>query len=511
MAVIGILLAIAIAYLVHCAYERWQHYQIGKKIGVPHDPPGFFLGSFTQVSAYVQKYGVERMPFFHLEQFKKHGENFIIFNAAILAQINTRNLEVIRNVFIKQFSKFVDREDVHPFFGNFPMGESLLQVGKTGPHDYGWKAIRSVASPAFTTGKMKQMFPVIHERCLKLISVLKEKATSGVVFDIYDEFQALTLDVIGRTAFGTNADSLSDRNDHFYTASRKYVGSMDYRESFAIKIGFIFPSIFPFIVAFDKLYWIQRGLINDLRKVLSYRKQHADEARKVDLIQLMLKEDEERQIRENKPAMREDTIISNCFGFLIAGYETTSTALAYTSWLLAQHPEVQSTLHNEIVEAFDAEDEVDYDTAMKLPYLNTVYKESLRLKPPVVTFCARTALEDVTIGDLHIPRGVSVSAPVHCIHWDEKHWPDPFKFDPTRFTDGKQHDPLTWIPFGIGPRMCAGMRFAEMELKLTLVELIRKYEILPDPSNTDSDLKSTLSTVLLRPVDGVKVVLKNRS
>uniref|UniRef100_A0AC35FBL1 Cytochrome P450 n=1 Tax=Panagrolaimus sp. PS1159 TaxID=55785 RepID=A0AC35FBL1_9BILA len=115
----------------------------GPAIGLPQ----FFMGHIYDIMQHARKYGQSAMPSFILKWKKEHGDVF---------GVNVYDPEMIKEIFIKQFSCFVSRE-VSTFTQGYPLGESLLQVEKEGPHGYGWKEIRSIASPTFTTGKMKMV------------------------------------------------------------------------------------------------------------------------------------------------------------------------------------------------------------------------------------------------------------------------------------------------------------------------------------------------------------------
>uniref|UniRef100_A0A914PEZ8 Cytochrome P450 n=1 Tax=Panagrolaimus davidi TaxID=227884 RepID=A0A914PEZ8_9BILA len=191
------------------------------------------------------------------------------------------------------------------------------------------------------------MHQIIHERVIEFTKVLKFKCRENDCIDIYDEFQALTLDVIGRTAFGIEADSLNDRNDEFYVNARKIVAA--------------------FTLEKTPLIWLSTG------------------------------------------------------------YETTSTALAYASWHLAMDQDVQHRLFEEIEDTI-GDGDADYDTAMKLPYLDAVFHEVLRLSPPVVTFTMRTCIKETEVKGYKFLPGMNVGFGVQCIHWNEELWPEPLKF-----------------------------------------------------------------------------------
>uniref|UniRef100_A0AC34QP73 Cytochrome P450 n=1 Tax=Panagrolaimus sp. JU765 TaxID=591449 RepID=A0AC34QP73_9BILA len=299
-------------FLFFIFFKRYQQIQRGKhELGLNGPKPNIFFGNLLDLIKIIYFKGREFTPMVFHDYQKLYGvENL---------QISTTNREFIKEVFIKQFSKFVERELLTPLTDCFPIYESLLQIGKTGPHKYGWKDIRSVVSPAFTTGKMKMMHPILFERSTALVDILSKKAKEDDIIDLYEEFQALTMDVIGRTAFGVNCDALNDRNDLFYVKCRKFFNEFNMKNSFALLIGFISRPIGYLVRPFSSIYWTQLAIARNLRQVIAYRKEHMDEYQRVDLIQLLLKEDEERQKRENKPPMHIDTIVSNCFGFMLAG------------------------------------------------------------------------------------------------------------------------------------------------------------------------------------------------
>jgi cytochrome P450 len=178
-----------------------------------------------------------------------------------------------------------------------------------------------------------------------------------------------------------------------------------------------------------------------------------------------------------------DQIAGFSVEFLLAGYDTTSTALSYTSYLLAMNTDVQERLQTEIDEFFEEHPEASlYEAAQKLKYLDMVIQESLRYYSPVPKtqrYCSKT----VTVGNVTIPEGAEIIIPINLIHRSPTYWPDPYKFDPERFTDeAKASRPqLAHMPFGWGPRNCIGLRFALLESKIALMEILRKFSFVRAP------------------------------
>jgi cytochrome P450 len=192
-----------------------------------------------------------------------------------------------------------------------------------------------------------------------------------------------------------------------------------------------------------------------------------------------------------------DETISNIFVFMVAGYETTSTALAYSTYILATMPDIQERLMEEIDQNdWDHINEEDaFETATNLSYLDLFIREVLRMYPitaramgrecnATTTVCGHT-IEKGLVGlkfIIHLSfafSGSAIQPDVFTIHYNPDLWgpEDPNLFIPERHAV-KRH-PVAWMPFGVGPRNCVGMRFAFAELKMCLIRLLRQYRILP--------------------------------
>lgn len=149
--------------------------------------------------------------------------------------------------------------------------------------------------------------------------------------------------------------------------------------------------------------------------------------------------------------LNEDEIIAQAVTFLMAGYETTATALTYATYELALNPEVQDKLCDEIKASINSNGRIDYDVLCRLPYLDAVISEALRHHAPAVKI-TRMASQEYKVGSTGITvyPGQQVDIPIYAIHHDEKYYPNPFKFDPERFMPHNKHNlvPYTYLPFG---------------------------------------------------------------
>jgi cytochrome P450 len=204
--------------------------------------------------------------------------------------------------------------------------------------------------------------------------------------------------------------------------------------------------------------------------------------------------------------MTDDQVRDEVATIFLAGHETTALSLSFAMLLLAEHPEVQARVRAEVDTVLGDRDATMEDVR-RLPYVEAVLKESMRVLPPVYMF-GREALEDVEIAGWVVPRGTQVLTPVCAIHKDARWYDDPERFMPERWLDGlaDRLPKYAYLPFGGGARVCVGNHFAMLEGILGLATLLQRLEFSPDP---DFELE-LLTSVTLRPKGGVKVRVSQR-
>ncbi|EDO32658.1 predicted protein [Nematostella vectensis] len=194
-----------------------------------------------------------------------------------------------------------------------------------------------------------------------------------------------------------------------------------------------------------------------------------------DFVQLML--DAQEQTIEGVAKLNDDELAAQSVAFLIAGFETTGSTLSNTAYFLATHTDVQGKLIQELDEARkNRGDKTLYDLAQHTEYLDRVLSEVLRLCAPAFILL-RKCEEECTINGVHFPKGVDVNIPTYTLHRDPEAWEKPEEFDPEHFSPEakeKRH-PYSYMPFGMGPRQCIGMRFAMLEIKICLMAVLEKF------------------------------------
>jgi cytochrome P450 len=204
-----------------------------------------------------------------------------------------------------------------------------------------------------------------------------------------------------------------------------------------------------------------------------------------DLLALLL-----RAHDDDEGSMTDQQVRDEVLTLFVAGHETTANALAWTLMLLAQHPAWYQRVRDEALALGRAPTSADLP---KLPVTTRVFKEALRLYPPVY-FMGRVAVAETEVGGVRIPPGTVVLVSPYALHRRPDIWPEPERFDPDRFAPAveAERSKTAYLPFGAGPRVCIGAGFAMMEGPLVLATLLQRAdfervadgEVAPDPAAT---------------------------
>jgi cytochrome P450 len=227
----------------------------------------------------------------------------------------------------------------------------------------------------------------------------------------------------------------------------------------------------------------------------------------------------------NAPDLDDDLIRDQLLTMLIAGHDTSTALLAWTLYLLGEHQEVMAQVEKELgVEKpesglrealFFSEDTREAEQLLhRLPFLDTVIKETLRLFPPIHVG-NRFAKEDLELQGHAVPKESRVMVSIYLSHRDEAVWEEPERFCPHRFErkqkdanvePDKQRPSLSYIPFGGGPRNCIGATFAQIESKVVLARILQRYKLQLSPGQKVRPYMGAT----LEPRPGVKMIVQRR-
>ena len=292
-----------------------------------------------------------------------------------------------------------------------------------------------------------------------------------------DWFRKLTLEVILSTAFGVDANiQLGENNEVLEKAKAMFQTPSLVRQLARLPFGESLLNLMETLSGNKPLFF--QGVA---KEIIKSRRQQGLTGRK-DLLHLMMVANEETTV-EGVSKLSDEEIIDQSVIFLLAGYETSSNTLSLTLYYLAVNPDVQDKLRKEIIEAMESNAKKPlYDVAQSIEYLDCVIMEAQRQCPPFAQV-NRECSEDYDLNGIHIPAGMEIVIPIYVLHHDPDAWQDPEKFDPERFR-GPAKDArhaFQFLPFGAGPRNCIAMKFALMEIKITLVRILTKFKFVQSP------------------------------
>jgi cytochrome P450 len=339
--------------------------------------------------------------------------------------------------------------------------QPLLGKGLLTNDGASWLHQRRLIQPAFHRHHLATFGTLMTDVTLAMLEQWREEVATGQPLDVAAEMMRLTFRIVGQALFAIDLGAEGDTVRGAITTMNQTIVDSLYTPFSPIGI----------LTTRKRLRAAYRALDQVVQTIIAEHRRQPQETGDV-LSRLLLARDEETGQGMDDQQVRDEVIT-----LLVAGHETTSNALCWTWYLLAQHPVIEQHLHAELDEVLGGRVPTVEDLP-RLPYSRMVIEESMRLYPPAWSF-SRNALAEDELGGYHVPTGSLILLCPYTTHRHPAFWEQPAVFDPLRFTPEHiaSRPPYAYFPFGGGPRQCIGSAFALMEAQLILVTLAQRYRL----------------------------------
>uniref|UniRef100_A0A6P4E9E3 Probable cytochrome P450 6t1 n=1 Tax=Drosophila rhopaloa TaxID=1041015 RepID=A0A6P4E9E3_DRORH len=468
----GLLLGLVIVWL-------WQrhHFCHWRRLGVPFIPATPFVGNVWKLLRGACCFGDQFRELYESDEAanRPYVGIHVLHNHALLI----RDPALIKRILVEDFSQFSSRfETTDPVCDT--MGSQNLFFSKYET----WRETHRIFAPFFAVGKVRQMYGLLESIGQKLEEHMEEKlmGKDSVELEVKQLCALFTTDIIASLAFGIEAHSLQNPEAEF---RRMCVEVNDPRPKRLLHLFtmFFFPRLSRQVRTHLYSDEYERFMRKSMDFILAQREKSGE--KRHDLIDIFL------QLRRTEPAEsivnRPDFFVAQASFLLLAGFDTSSSTITFALYELAKMPAIQRRLREEIRESLRSNDQqLSCDTVTGMVYLRQVVDEVLRLYPPTAFLdrcCNSREGYDLSSWNCGSPFKLRAGTPVYIsvlgLHRNAQFWPNPDVFDPERFSSEQrqQHHPMTYLPFGAGPRGCIGTLLGQLEIKVGLLHILKNFRV----------------------------------
>lgn len=372
--------------------------------------------------------------------FRQYGDAFSIFSPTANTHICVfSHPDHVRRVFVdnnSNYTKGIGIDRVRILLGNGIMASE---------GDF-WRRQRKMIQPAFHRDMIANMVTGMRntnaELCKKWLSI----ARRGETINLTEELSNVTLHIILKAIFGDEFDAINNLPDGnpFMLLTLETERNLQFAYKFRALSGLVL----------EHIQRRQSGPAGD------------------DLLGMIVS----ARDRRSGEAMTDRQLVDETLTMVVAGHETTASALNWLWYMLSQHPDIESRLHRE-VDAWDGRDSNE-ELQNQLPYTRQIIEETMRLYPPGWLLTRRSIAKDV-IGGHTIGNKTDVFISPYLVHRHPAFWDSPDKFDPDRFEPSRKagRNRFCYLPFALGPRACIGEHFAMVEMLLHTALVAQKLRL----------------------------------
>ncbi|XP_018304231.1 cytochrome P450 4C1-like isoform X1 [Mycetomoellerius zeteki] len=476
----------------------YHHYVIRQKL---KNLPAPVIGSIFKL---MRLSGYERIKLF-LTLMENCKEGIFIQYIGVTPYVNIFKPEYLEHIFPStvNITKGDFYDMLKPWLGN----GLLTSTGKQWFHD------RKLIGPTFHFSILDQFAVVVSEKAEILTKCLQKEIekNSGKPVNIFPFIINAALDIICETAMGVDI--------HAQEVVTKYTSTVHLTSSLIMNrllrpwhwIEWLFyslPAGKQFKSALDILHGFTKEVISKRKIERQSQNGHTELENEDDKFNIGKRKRQafldlllDQNAKADTP-LTDDELRAQVDTFMFEGHDTTAVAITWTLFLLGNNLEHQAKVHEELEEVFgDSETPASVKELSQLKYLDGVIKETLRIFPSV-PMISRKLTEDIKIDNYTLPKGVMITLAILLTHRNPTVWPDPMKFDPDRFLpeNSKNRNPYAYVPFSAGPRNCIGQKFAQLEEKIVLTAILRKWRV---KSVKTVDTIKFAGSLILRPSEDV--------
>ncbi|XP_073961130.1 cytochrome P450 6B2-like [Choristoneura fumiferana] len=386
-----------------------------------------------------------------------------------------------------------------------------------------WRLLRHSTTPAFTSCKLKAMFPLIVERAERLQERTRTISAGGQPVDARDLMARYSTDFIGACGLGIGGDALHDEDSNF-----RKLGARIFQVCTKKFLTIMLKTFFPYTFRHAKVHGIVEkdfcDLVNKILKERNYKP-----SGRHDFIDLMLEikakgKMECKSMEKMKPdgtpervsmEMDDELIAAQVFIFFAAGFETSASSSSYTLHEIAYNPKVQKKIQEEIDQVLaNYNNKLSYDAIKEMRYLEWAFQEGMRVLPPAGRMI-RTCRKKYTFPDLEltIEEGTRVVISTQALHNDPKYWDRPDDFRPERFSPecNEPKHKFAFLPFGSGPRACIGERLGLIQSLAGLAAILSQFSVVPAPATVRCPLLDPTTNIVQGIIGGLPLIFTPRT